>query len=137
VIATYDVQSLRDDLVGKYHRFLVRQASLDTFGEELSPTSGLLSELTRLQMVGAWREGAHLHFANSLSGAEDAAEAAGQLGEWRDSIIALIRPAGQRYPDSASRCVLGSIDDLFDSLTLHGASEATVVIPLKRRLKIE
>ncbi len=67
VSVTYDLSALRDDLVAQFNVALVARSTEATFGKALPTTDTVAGELARLHMIGAWREGMQLHFADELS----------------------------------------------------------------------
>src|SRR5207253_637777 len=60
---SFDGDAIREDFTGQFNKQL-----LDRFAKEAKwdQNSKGFEELVRLQMIGAWRDDAHLHIANEL-----------------------------------------------------------------------
>ena len=130
----FDYDSIRDGFVAKYHDLFI-QNTKEQFGWK-NPNF-VLSEMERLKMLGVWREGTHLHAANSLVTSNDPVGGSLTFAEWLAQYKKLTNPEALKDKGDLSDiefCVFRSMNDLFDDVTIHGDTE-TATIPLQHRKK--
>jgi len=128
---SFDYDSIRDDFVVKYHDSSIRDTK-EQFGLRDKSTF-LLSELES-KMLGAWREGTHLHVANNfVLSKDDSFGGSLTFDEWVAQFKKLTDPVLLKTKGDMSSyeyCWFRSMNDLFDDLTLHGETD-TATIPLQ------
>ena len=120
---TFDYDSIRDGFVAKYHDSFIRNAQ-EQFSSQ-KKRNFLLNELENLKMLGVWREGTHRHIANNFVTSKPDVGGALTFDEWVAQYKRLTDPAVlKRKADMSSEeyCVLRSINDLFEDVTIHGES---------------
>jgi ankyrin repeat protein len=125
-----DAEAARERFVRSFHRVQVARVMAEEFGREFTEDDDLTAELVRLKMMGVWREGAHLHIANALSLGSDDAESKEIFEVWRAKLKEVFVPSSGKYPDDGAAGIFGSINALFQDLTLHGPDGASAVIGL-------
>jgi len=123
-IAPKATDEVRDQITASFHRLYVDRArEKSTLSSE--STDRVTAELVRLQELGAWREGSHLHLADFflVSFGEDDKP----LERWRDHLQTTVFSDG----DEGQRCLGGTIKLLFEDITLHAGDE-TLVMAFKK-----
>lgn len=128
---SFDYDAIRDDFVRKFHDSFVSNTK-EQFGLQNKPNY-VMSELERLKMLGAWREGTHLHAANNFVTSKPDVGGALTFPEWVAQFKKLTDPAALKSKGDMSSyeyCVFRSMNDLFEDVTIHGESE-TATIPLQ------
>jgi len=113
---------IRDDFTRTLNDQLI-QSALDTFGWK-NREDKAVKELIRLQMIGAWHEGTHLHLANEIGDGEG-------FADWESKMRAGVDMKSLEGQDNSSgeHCIAISMNDFFEDVTLHGTKK-TAVIPL-------
>jgi len=84
----------------------------------------------RLQMIGAWRDGTHLHIANELGDKKEFFE---WVERWKEdtAMDSISRRRETKELSEGDFCLLSTISKLFQDVTLHGSDkDQTVVLPL-------
>jgi hypothetical protein len=120
----YDHEAIKNDLVKMVHDDLVK----NFMDGEMSPDSPVVAELIRLQMLGAWRDGNHLHFADQI-GITPNNDDEGAFRDWHSRLEDTLKPKGE---GAAGNCLGNTINSLFDDVTLHGPGDRTAVIKITR-----
>jgi hypothetical protein len=126
----FDYDAIRDGFVRKFHDSFVSNTK-EQFGLQNKPNY-VVSELERLKMLGAWREGTHLHVANNFVTSKLDGGAL-TFPEWVAQYKELTEPSvlkTKSHMSSYEYCVFRSMNDLFEDVTIHGESE-TATIPLQ------
>lgn len=126
----FDFDTIRNEFVQKYHDAIIANAK-----EELLQNKSrfVISELERLKMLGVWRDGTHLHVANSFVPSDEPFAGIPKFSEWVNQYRTATNPDAlkDKGDTPAHRyCVFRTMNDLFDDLTLHGEKE-TATIPLQ------
>lgn len=123
---SFDIESIRNDFVDKYNEITIQYISEKYLGE-YNKNDEVISELSRLKMIGVWRERTHLHLANSLIFSEEFELWAERFREYLKNLDQL---------DDFQYCLFATINSLFEDFTLHGIDETQLVtIPLEYSMK--
>lgn len=96
----------------------------------------VVTELRRLHMVGSWRQGTHLHVANSLlyppgSGVPADMTFDGLVDEYQKYLDIEHKPE----MNATQKCLFGAMNAFFDSLTVHGPKNRVTTMPLAHYMK--
>lgn len=136
VFPEYELDPLRDSVVSAYRGAILAPVTRAAFGKELPETDHVVAELVRLRMIGAWRDGTHLHLADELgAGWGDQKESA--LALWQEALKQELHPPTGDNQDASARCFYGAVNDLFVDLTLHGPGSGTATISLDGAVEAE
>jgi hypothetical protein len=123
----FDYDSIRDDFVREFHASFVSSTK-----EQFSMKQNfLLSELENLKMLGAWREGMHLHAANNFVTSKPDVGGALTFPEWVAQYKKFTDPAFLKSKGDLSSyeyCVFRSMNALFEDVTIHGESETATIL---------
>jgi hypothetical protein len=130
----FDNESIRDGFVSKFHESVLSDTK-EQFDLQKKPNL-IMSELERLKMLGAWREGTHLHIANSFVTSKPDIGGALTFPEWIAQFKKLTDPEFLKHKEdnlsTYEYCTFRSMNDFFDDVTLHGESEMQT-LPLQNK----
>ncbi len=127
--------SIRDSFVKWYDSLVTQDAAENYLAASASDT--VVRELHRLRMVGVWRDGTALHFANTLLHGPDEGY---PVTMTFDGLVQGFRERTDlRVQDtlaSFQRCLFSAMNAYFTELTVEGLGTAdTVTIPLAYYMK--
>ena len=120
-VAPEAVDKIRDQVTASFNQYYVDEAKKNST-LKTEDTDKVANELVRLQLLGAWREGSHLHLADFYLFRLD--EEDKPLERWRDHLKA--RLFSDQMP-----CLGGTVKLLFDDITLHQGSDETLVFEVR------
>lgn len=134
----YDAEAIRTDFVEKYGKIVLDQIERDFLGGDKPDGDKVVQELVRLKMIGVWRDGAHLHIANSLFFPEDdeLAPADSKFSAWQEYFRTRLnlKSNGGKLSD-AQYCLFGTMNSVFEDLTLHGKESQNATFFLENSIK--
>src|SRR4030095_4385160 len=126
----------RDGFVRKFHDSVLSNTK-EQFDLQNKPNF-IMSELQRLKMLGAWRDGTHLHVANSFVTSKPDVGGALTFPEWVAQYKKLTDPEFLKDKEenisAYEYCVFRSMNAFFEDVTMHGESE-TKTLPLQFKQK--
>ncbi len=128
-------EHIRQDFVHWYDSVGVSTIAEEYLGRA-DPNSEVVQELQRLQMIGAWHTGTHLHVANSLLYSEaDGMPMEYTFAGWVTMFRWYLDLENDPEMSEQQKCMYGAMNAYFDDLTVHGPGQAEDVIPLAYYMK--
>jgi hypothetical protein len=127
-------EAIRSDFVQKFNSMVVADAAQRHLAGS-KPSDRVVEELVRLRMLGIWREATDLHWSNSLL----EKDAALGLDDFRGLVTSiqngLAEYRGRKNVSESDRCLYGTLDGVFDHVSIHGPDSSIVTIDLRHTLR--
>jgi hypothetical protein len=128
-------EAIRKDFIRTYDSLVSTFVAAEFLGDA-GLNDRVVTELRRLQMVGSWRHGTHLHVANSLLHPPEAGTPAEVTFDgWVDGYHRYVDIEHPPEMNVVQKCLFRAMNAFFDSLTVHGPENSVATMPLAHYMK--